>query len=120
LRLTLSARPQLECWKNDRLMNWPFKIIRNLGKGVGLLFPDCRNASRLQSAELDRQLPKAQKFGLKLHLLLCKWCRRYGKQIRFLHTSSHQFGDPECSHPPQSLTNEARQRILEKLKSPEK
>jgi predicted anti-sigma-YlaC factor YlaD len=98
-------------------MNWPSKMIKSLGKGIALLFPDCRDASRLQSATLDRQLSAVQRFGLKFHLLFCKWCRRYGKQIRFLHKASHQFGEPECSHPPQILSAEARQRMLEKLKA---
>jgi len=99
------------------LLNGQMKMMKTFGKGIGALFPDCKDASRLQSAALDRQLSAWQRFGLKFHLLFCKWCRRYGKQIRFLHKASHQFGEPECSHSPQPLPQDARERILEKLKS---
>lgn len=51
---------------------------------IKVLSPTCREAVRLQSDSLDRTLPFPERLGLRLHLLLCKWCRRYARQIRFL------------------------------------
>jgi len=42
-----------------------------------MLSPGCREASRLQSEALDQPLSLPQRLGLRLHLLICKWCRRY-------------------------------------------
>ena len=57
------------------------------------LLPTCRQVSRLQSDLLDQPLSLPRRFGLRLHLLVCKWCRRYGKQIRFLHEAAHEHAD---------------------------
>src|SRR5438093_6468934 len=69
-------------------MNWLVKIVRSLVRGLADLSPGCITAPRLQSEALDRKLPLRQRFGLRVHLLLCKWCRRYGKQITFLRNAA--------------------------------
>jgi hypothetical protein len=53
---------------------------------------------------------------LGIHLLLCKWCRRYGRQISFLRTACKRCSDHE-QLPPQTLSAEARQRIKDKLRA---
>ena len=46
-------------------------------------------AAAEQGEAVDRKLPLRQRFGLRVHLMLCKWCRRYGKQITFLRDAAH-------------------------------
>ena len=65
-------------------MNWLANMRKTLARVMAALSPSCRQASRLQSEALDFNLPFLQRVGLRIHLLLCKWCRRYGEQIRFL------------------------------------
>ena len=96
-------------------MNWLVKIVKALGRGVAELSPGCKTASRLQSEALDRKLLLRQRFGLRVHLLLCKWCRRYGKQITFLHNAAHEHPDEMAERVPQKLSAEARDRIKQKL-----
>ena len=79
--------------------------------------PNCREASRLQSEALDHPLPLAQRFGLRVHLLLCKWCRRYGKQIRFLRQAVHEHPDEVNQAAPQTLSPEARDRLQRSLRN---
>ena len=80
------------------------------------LSPDCREASRLQSEALDHPLPPAQRFGLRVHLLLCRWCRRYGKQIRFLRQAAHGHPDSLAQAIPEELSSEARARLKQSLR----
>ncbi|MDB6068149.1 MAG: zf-HC2 protein [Pedosphaera sp.] len=80
------------------------------------LSPTCKKAVRLQSDRLDRTLPLPQRIGLAIHLLLCKWCRRYGSQIRFMRDSLHNCDHADTqSTTPQALTPEARERIKKML-----
>jgi len=79
--------------------------------------PNCRKASRLQSEALDRPLPFRQRLGLRIHLLLCQWCRRYGKQISFLRRAVHDHPDEVVETLPQKLPDAARERIKQKLRA---
>lgn len=78
--------------------------------------PNCQEASRLQSELLDHTMSPWQRFGLRLHLILCKWCRRYGKQIRFLRTAAYEHPDHLVEASSKSLSTEARERIKRSLR----
>jgi hypothetical protein len=77
--------------------------------------PSCQDAARLQSEALDKKLSFPKRFGLFLHLLVCKWCRRYGKQIRFLGHAAHNHSENLSEAVPQKLSAEARERIKKRL-----
>ncbi len=96
-------------------MNWLTNIAKTLTRGLADLSPNCKAASRLQSEALDNKLPLRQRFGLRAHLLLCKWCRRYGKQITFLRDAAHEHPDEMAEPVPQRLSDEARKRIKHRL-----
>jgi predicted AAA+ superfamily ATPase len=81
------------------------------------LMVTCRDASRLQSEALDKKLSFAQRFGLALHLAICKWCRRYGKQVRFLREAAHEHPENLSEAVPQKLSVEARERIKQRLQA---
>ncbi len=73
----------------------------------------------MQSDALDQPLSFSQRAGLRVHLWLCKWCRRYGRQIEFLRTAARADGhDHIHAHAPEkTLPSEARERIKQALKS---
>lgn len=98
-------------------MNWFANFLKSLNRGIAELSPGCRQAARLQSDALDSKLRLAQRLGLRLHLFLCKWCRRYGRQIAFLRTAVHQHADDERVFPKRGLSTEARERIKRALES---
>jgi len=95
-------------------------MLKNLMQRLADLSPSCRQATRLQSAALDGKLSTSQKLGLRIHLCLCKWCRRYGSQIQFLRTASKHEPKPEESLPPRTLSPEARDRIRQRLAEAQK
>jgi hypothetical protein len=88
--------------------------MKSFFKQITDLSPSCKTASRLQSEAFDRPLPLTQRMGLRIHLLLCKWCRRYGSQIRFLRHAAHNHPEPE---PTPTLSAEARERIKKRIQS---
>jgi hypothetical protein len=87
--------------------------------GLRTLSPTCRDASRLQSEALDQSLPLGKRLGLRLHLLLCRWCRRYGKQLHFLRHTVHEHPH-ELNTAPRSLSTEARERLKQSLRDESK
>jgi hypothetical protein len=84
--------------------------------GCAALSLNCREATRAQSDALQGPLSPARRIGLSLHLLLCKWCRRYGRQIRFLHEAAREHGEELAEASPQALSNAARTRIKQRLR----
>ncbi len=98
-------------------MNWLANTMKTLVRGLAALSPSCKTAARLQSEALDRKLPLRQRFGLRVHLLLCKWCRRYGKQVAFLRNAAHEHPDEMTGPVPQTLSAEARDRIKQKFRA---
>ena len=89
-------------------MHWLAKTFRALS-------PNCKEAIRLQSEALDRPLSRMQRVGLRIHLAMCRWCSRYGKQIKFLRTVAQR-----CDHDldaNQTMPPEARERIKRRLRT---
>ncbi len=98
-------------------MNFLNKTLAALKSGLSSLSPTCRDVSRFQSEALDHPLPPSKRLGLWLHLLICKWCRRYGKQISFLRQTAHEHPDELIQAASQGLSCEARERIKRRLQN---
>jgi hypothetical protein len=79
-----------------------------------LIVPNCQQASRLQSRDLEHPLPLRQRLALRVHLFFCKWCRRYGKQIKSLHATLRN-SENSAATMPQSLPADAKERLKEAL-----
>lgn len=101
-------------------MNFVNGIIARLKSGLSLLSPTCREASRWQSEALDHRLPPLRRAGLWLHVLICQWCRRYGRQVRFLRQAAHEHPEEFTEAADQKLSGAARERIKEKLRGEKK
>jgi hypothetical protein len=46
------------------------------------MLPKCRHVAEQLSEDFDEPITGFKRFKLKLHLLICVYCRRYGKQIQ--------------------------------------
>ena len=44
----------------------------------------CKQSSQLISQSLDRPLTMRERVALKLHLLVCKYCKRFSQQVQTL------------------------------------
>lgn len=92
-------------------------IFRKIREQCAALSLTCREAARAQSEQLDHPLPRMTRLGLRLHLLICKWCRRYGKQIRWLHQTAHNHEEKWMQADANTLSESARERMKRTLKS---
>ena len=41
----------------------------------------CKDVTKLLSESMDRSLPLGKRIGVRLHLLICKFCARYKRQL---------------------------------------
>ena len=84
-----------------------------------LIIPSCRDTSRLVSESMDRRLPFFKRLLVRVHLLKCKYCRRFEQQLRHIRTLSRHLGEnPEpLDDPSIALTDEARERIRESVRT---
>ena len=71
------------------------------------------------SQSLERRLGLVERLKLRLHLLVCTWCARYFKQIKFLRRLVQQRTLTAAPYTASAivLTAEARERISESLQS---
>lgn len=65
---------------------------------------NCKDASRLISAGLDRKLSSAERASLRMHLAICEACRRFRGQLLFLRQalSAYASRDPGPGDKPRS------------------
>lgn len=79
----------------------------------------CKEAIRLVSEGLDRELPWPRRLGLKMHLLMCRHCSAYNRQIRGLARVFHlRFSESRAieDRHGESLTPETRAKIKSALR----
>lgn len=60
----------------------------------------CRQAARLLSEGMDRPLAATERWPLQFHLLACRNCRNYEKQIDFLRRAVRGYGAHGLEEPP--------------------
>lgn len=78
----------------------------------------CKEAAILLSDSLDMKLPLRQRVSLRIHLLMCKLCPRFERQLRFLKDSFTQYrmeAEAENFFIADSLSEHARGRIRRAL-----
>jgi hypothetical protein len=97
-------------------MNSP-NVGKTLWRRLVSLSPGCKEATRLHSAALDRRLTLFERIGLGCHVVLCKWCRHYGRQIKFLRAAARDQERDASTAPPPGLSLAARERIKRRLQS---
>ncbi len=81
--------------------------------------PNCAEMSRLASRSFEQPLALRTRLKMRLHYVICAWCKRYFMQLRFLHEAAPHFGEYEGHLPTRSLSAEARGRIVQHLQGVE-
>jgi hypothetical protein len=71
--------------------------------------PNCKEMTRLASQTIDS--PPTVRLWLKtrMHFLICAWCERYWRQLRFLHENASRLQTDAVAD--QTLSPSARDRI---------
>ena len=84
--------------------------------------PTCKEVAPWMSEVLDSDLPLARRIKLKLHILICVWCKRYQEQLFLLRETTQNLSkqvEAESVTTP-ALSADARQRMKALLKQTEK
>ena len=81
--------------------------------------PNCAEMSRLGSRALEEPLSLRSRLKMRLHYLICAWCKRYFKQLTFLHEDAPHFDEHASTLPGRGLSAEAKQRIVQRLQGVE-
>ncbi len=103
-------------WPEDERTNVNSELPKKPAACVSALSLSCKEAARLQSHAMARPLSFLERLGLGLHLLICSWCRRFGSQVRLLHSTMNECPEREHAEPSRSLSAEARERIERRLR----
>jgi hypothetical protein len=82
--------------------------------------PNCAEMSRLTSLSFEQPPALALRFKMWLHHLICVWCHRYGKQIRFLRQAAQEHPEELTRAVPERLSSEARERLKQSLRGDRK
>ena len=77
----------------------------------------CKQASQLLSQSLDRKLMRRELIGLRLQLMLCRMCRRFGRQIIGMRKMVRRLRQQIEHDETVKLSTEAKQRIAQVLAS---
>lgn len=78
---------------------------------------NCKQASQLISRTLDETLSIRERFALKLHLYLCKYCSRFSQQLHNLHIALHNMGKSIEDDTSIKLSSERKKEIVNSLAS---
>jgi len=79
--------------------------------------PNCAEMSRLASKGIDQPLSRWTRLKMRLHYLICVWCERYSKHLKFLHRATPRAEDQIDGLADRGLSAEAKRRIIERLQS---
>ncbi|HEX5220500.1 MAG TPA: hypothetical protein VFZ59_13095 [Verrucomicrobiae bacterium] len=73
--------------------------------------PTCAEMSRLTSRALEQPLSLRMRVKMRLHFVICAWCRRYFEQLNFLHEHAPRLGVQFETAAVRGLSPDAKQRI---------
>lgn len=76
----------------------------------------CKKITGMISESMDRKLPLSKRMGIRVHLMMCKFCKRYQQQLIFIRETlrlGRESSDRDCSF--SGLSTEGRKRIKKNL-----
>ncbi len=71
----------------------------------------CKEVSLLLSRSCDQDLPWRTRLAIRLHLLYCRGCARFARQLRFLRAAARRLAQPDILPDGAQLSATARGRI---------
>ena len=79
---------------------------------------NCKDVSQKVSRSMDAQLPFHHRMAIRMHLLMCRYCARFYRQLHLLRKlSRHTDADLSHDNPPENLSPEIKERIKKSLHS---
>ena len=78
--------------------------------------PTCPEVTRILSLGMDKQLSLMMRMKLRIHYLMCSFCERYMKQLKYIREVSREFPDKIGEVSDAALTADAKERMKAALR----
>jgi hypothetical protein len=78
----------------------------------------CKDVTRLLSESMDHSLPLGKRIGVRLHLVICRFCAKYERQLLLIRETARRLVAVEemgGGSAGERLSEEARERIRKSL-----
>ncbi len=76
---------------------------------------NCKQTSQLISQSLDRSLTLRERFALRLHLLVCKYCKQFSQHLQTLRVAIKTMVDSVETDHTIEMPTAAKKRIADLL-----
>ena len=87
-------------WLQLRIVLW---IVR--------LTPRCPEVVRLLSLGMEKPLPLMTRIKLRVHYLMCSFCERYAKQLKYIREVSREFPEKVGDVSDEKMPEAVKQRM---------
>ncbi|MBC2742359.1 MAG: zf-HC2 domain-containing protein [Desulfosarcina sp.] len=78
----------------------------------------CKDVSQKVSQSMDVQLPYHHRMAVQMHLLMCRYCARFRRQLIMLRKMSrHVDSDQHIAETTSKLSQETKERMKERLRA---
>ena len=77
------------------------------------VLPTCKEVSRLTSQAMDENLPWTKRLGMRLHLMMCVWCRRNSEQLQLVRDLARKQSASQTKE--NKLSSDTRDRLSKLL-----
>ena len=77
----------------------------------------CKDASQIISQLLERKLTTGERFNLKLHLLICKYCKRFSQQLHSLSVALKLTTSAIENDDTIKMPSETKKRLMQSIES---
>ncbi len=80
----------------------------------------CNDVSRKVSQAMDTRLPWHQRLAVEIHIMMCRYCARFRRQLRLLRKMGGEADiDSPGDAPVDGLSEDCKNRIKKALRTPE-
>ena len=93
--------------------NW---LSARINAEIDRFTPKCRDITRLLSESMDNPLPLLMRFRLRLHFLMCCYCKRYCEQLHYMRKAHRSFHNCSANVPCVPLPDAVKEQIKSLLR----
>ncbi len=88
-------------------------MMKIMMRMMNKVLPTCQEVSHLTSQAMDETLPWRKRLGMRLHLLMCVWCRRNSDQLQLVRNFARKQSASQSKEA--KLSSDARDRLSKLL-----
>ena len=79
--------------------------------------PTCPEVARILSLGMEKELSLMTRLKLRVHFLMCSFCERYMKQLKYMREVAREFPEKIGDVSDANLPEDAKQRMKDALRS---